>query len=146
MIYSLISQKAVKPSGHHVFVCWQVFCLFVCLFVFCLFCLFRPAPEAYGGSQARGLIRAVAASLCHSHSRSNVGPELHLRPAMGNAGSLTDWTRLGIEPATSRFLVRFRFCRTMIGSPVGGFLSYWFNFFEEIEGFLLQSFLVIYNF
>ena len=33
---------------------------------------------AYGGSQARGLIRAVAASLRHSHS--NMGSEPRLRP------------------------------------------------------------------
>ena len=37
-------------------------------------CLFRAAPVAYGGSQAR----AVAASLCQSHS--NMESEPHLRP------------------------------------------------------------------
>jgi len=47
--------------------------LFIYLFVFCLF---RAAPAAYGGSQARGLIGTVAASLHHSHARS----ELCLRP------------------------------------------------------------------
>ena len=36
-------------------------------FIF-VFCLFRAAPVAYGGSQARGLIGAIAASLHHSHS------------------------------------------------------------------------------
>ena len=46
---------------------------------------------AYGGSQARGLIGAVAKSLRHSHS---------------NAGSLTHRGRPGIEPETSWFLVR----------------------------------------
>ena len=35
------------------------------LFIY-LFLLFRAAPVAYVGSQARGLIRATAASLCHS--------------------------------------------------------------------------------
>ena len=40
------------------------------------FLLFRAAPTAYGGSQARGPIRDVAASLHLSHS--NVGSELHL--------------------------------------------------------------------
>ena len=40
---------------------------------------FRDAPVAYGGSQARGEIEAVAAGLHHSHS--NMGSELHLRPA-----------------------------------------------------------------
>ena len=33
---------------------------------------------AYGGSQARGRIGAVATSLCQSHS--NARSELHLRP------------------------------------------------------------------
>ena len=51
---------------------------FFFFFFFFFFCLFRAAPSAYGGSQARGLIRAIAASLSHSHS--NVGSELHLRP------------------------------------------------------------------
>ena len=40
--------------------------------------LFRAAPTAYGGSQARGLIRATAASLHNSHS--NAGSEPHLGP------------------------------------------------------------------
>ena len=39
-----------------------------------LFGYSKAAPAAYGGSQASGLIGAVAAGLCHSHS---------------NAGSLT---------------------------------------------------------
>ena len=33
---------------------------------------------AYGGDQARGLIRVVAAGLCHSHS--NARSEQRLRP------------------------------------------------------------------
>ena len=36
------------------------------------------APAAYGGSQARGRIGAVAAGLCQSHS--NAGSELRLQP------------------------------------------------------------------
>ena len=42
------------------------------------FFLFRAAPAAYGGPQARGQIRAAAAGLLHSHSNSV--SELHLRP------------------------------------------------------------------
>ena len=38
----------------------------------------RAAPQAYRGSQARGLIRAVAASLHQGHSNS--GSELRLHP------------------------------------------------------------------
>ena len=42
-------------------------------FFFFFFVFSRAAPVAYGDSPARGLIRAVAASLRHSHS--NVGFE-----------------------------------------------------------------------
>ena len=52
-------------------------CLFVCLFV-CLFAFSRAAPVAYGGSRARGLTGAVAASLRQSYS--NAGSELRLQP------------------------------------------------------------------
>ena len=47
-------------------------------FFFFFFAFSRAAPVAYGGSQARGLIRAVAAGLYHSHSNS--GSEPCLRP------------------------------------------------------------------
>jgi len=70
-------------------------------FFFFFFCLFRAAPMAYGGSQARGLIGAVATSLRHSHS--HMGYDLH----HSYAGSLTHWARPGIEPTTSWFLVGF---------------------------------------
>ena len=49
-------------------------------FFVCLFLLFRTALEAYGGSQARGRIGAVAAGLHHSHS--NAGSEPCLRPIL----------------------------------------------------------------
>ena len=47
-------------------------------FVLFCFCLFRAAPAAYGGSQARNQIGATAAGLHHSHS--NVGSEPRLQP------------------------------------------------------------------
>ena len=57
-------------------------------FFFCLLSFFvvvvvvvaasEAAPAAYGDSQARGLIGAVATGLRHSHS--NAGSELHLQP------------------------------------------------------------------
>ena len=39
---------------------------------FFFFCLFRAAPAAYGGSQARGQIGAVAASLHHSSEQCQI--------------------------------------------------------------------------
>ena len=57
----------------HLTVGFLIFYLFIYLYLF-----FRAAPEAYGGSQARGLIRAVATSLRQSHS--NAGSEPRLQP------------------------------------------------------------------
>ena len=50
---------------------------------------FRAAPAAYGGSQARGLIRAVAAGLHHSHS--NARSELHQDSTYPTAHASTGW-------------------------------------------------------
>ena len=46
------------------------------LFFCCFFGHFRATPTAYGGSQARGQIGGVAASLRHSHSNARSEPHL----------------------------------------------------------------------
>ena len=50
------------------------------LFLNFLFCLFRAIPVAYGSSQARSWIGAIAASLNHSHS--NATSKLRLLPTV----------------------------------------------------------------
>ena len=55
---------------------FSCFFFFVCLFFFVFFS--RAPPTAYGGSQARGLIGAIAAGLCQSHS--NMESKLHVWP------------------------------------------------------------------
>ena len=61
------------------FILFFVFCLFVFLsFVVIVVAISWAAPEAYGGSQARGLIGAVATGLRQSHS--NAGSEPRLQP------------------------------------------------------------------
>ena len=57
---------------------WRVFFFVFFCFFFCLFAFSRATPAEYGGSQARGLIRAVAAGLHHSHS--SAGSKPCLRP------------------------------------------------------------------
>ena len=47
---------------------------------FFFFYPFGAAPAAYGGSQARGLIRAVATGLCQSHSNARFEPRLQPTP------------------------------------------------------------------
>ena len=53
------------------------FIFFIFIF-FGLFAISWAAPTAYGGSRARGRIRAIAAGLCQSHS--NLGSEPRLQP------------------------------------------------------------------
>ena len=56
--------------------------LFIYLFIyFGLFAFSRTAPTV-GGSQARGLIGAVAAGLCQSHSKARSEPSLQPTPQL----------------------------------------------------------------
>ena len=57
----------------------EVFCVCVCV---CVFAISWAAPAAYGGSQARGPIRAVAASLRQSHSNEGSEPRLQSTPQL----------------------------------------------------------------
>ena len=71
------------------------------------FCLLRAAPAAYGGSQARGLIRAVAAGLRQSHSKTRSEPsvcDLHHNSRQCRILNPPNEARV---PATSWFLVGF---------------------------------------
>ena len=65
------SCPAPEPPGRTSLRCISFFFKF-------FFCLFRATPTAYGGSQARGQIRAAAASLYYSHG--NARSELNLPP------------------------------------------------------------------
>ena len=56
----------------------SMFLFYFTLLLLSLCFLFRATSTAYGGSHARGLIRATAAGLHQSHS--NLGFELHLQP------------------------------------------------------------------
>ena len=61
----------------HLLNMWFANIFFYCvvyLFIFFFPSLFRAALVAYGSSQARGKIKAVAASLCHSHSNARSEP------------------------------------------------------------------------
>ena len=53
------------------------------------FCLFRATPMAYGGSQARDGIGAVAAGLHRSQQQHKIRAVPATHTAQGNNGSLT---------------------------------------------------------
>ena len=55
---------------------------FFCFLFFCFFVFSRAPPTANGGSQAMGLIGAVAASLRQSHSNARSKPRLRPTPQL----------------------------------------------------------------
>ena len=64
--------------------------VFVFCFLFCLFAISWATPPAYGGSQARGLIGAVACQpMPEPQQRGIQAASATYATAHGNAGSLT---------------------------------------------------------
>ena len=111
--------------------------LYLLLF-FLILCPFRAAPVAYGGSQTRGLIRAVAASLCQS--RSNTRSKLCLQPTPQLTATLDHWPTekgQGLNPQShglDSFLLRHN------GNPPYFFFPY------DIILLLLCCFIFHYSF
>ena len=97
---------------------------------FFFFFFFRAATAAYGSSQAKGWIRAVATSLRHSLHQRGCGiramSTTHTT-AHSNAGSPTHWARPGIEPMSSWLLGRFISAAPQQELPV-------LDFFERESG------------
>ena len=87
------------------------------IFIF-YFLLFRAAPPAYGGSQARGPTGDTAAGLHQSHSNTRFEP--HLRPTpqftatqiLNPLSKARDRTRNLMVPS------QIRFCCTTTGTPI----------------------------
>ena len=68
----------VLPQGFYFGYSFSASSRFFFFFFFCLFAISWTTPMAYGGSQTRGRIGDVAASLHQGHS--NVGSEPRLQP------------------------------------------------------------------
>ena len=108
-----------------------------CFFLVVVVLLFRAEPVAYGGSQARGWIRAVACRptpQLQQHGMQALSATY--TTAHGNAGSPTHWSRPGIESASSWMLVRFVNHWAMTGTPQL-FFKFNFNFIREYSWFTI---------
>ena len=85
------------------------------LLVSCFFLSFflsfflRATLEAYGGSQARGWIRVVAAGLCQSHSSAGSEPHLRVTPQLTASQILNP---LSVPQPTSSWML-------------AGFINHW---------------------
>ena len=79
-----------------------------CTFFFFFFGLFRATPAAYGSSQARGWSGAVAAWPMPQTEQCQIwAGSLTYTTVHGNEGFLTHWANPGLEPASTRVLIRF---------------------------------------
>ena len=72
-------------------------------FFFFVFCLFRAVPMAYGGSQVRDLIRAVATSLRQSHS--NTGSQPCMQPTPQLTATPADPLAFKTKPNCTFFMI-----------------------------------------
>ena len=77
----LRSKVGIKAFTFQKATAQKVFYLFI-FFFFCLFTISWAIPTAYGGSQARGRIGAVATSLGQSHSNAGSEQRLRLTPQL----------------------------------------------------------------
>ena len=73
LLKSLVPFFYILQTGDHV----NIF-----FFFFCLFAFSWAALAAYGGSQARGRIGAIATSLRQSHSNTGSEPSLQPTPQL----------------------------------------------------------------
>ena len=88
LVAALVSESCLDPmpwTGLHK--CLESQCLqgqapSFSFFFFFLFFIFRATPGACGSSQARSLIRAIAAGLHHSHSNAKSKPRLQPTPQL----------------------------------------------------------------
>ena len=95
----------------------QALKLFLFLLVFFFFLLCRAAPLAYGGSQARGRIRATAASLHQSHGNartSRVCDLHHSSPQRRILNPLSETRDRTHNPVVTGWIC---FCCTTTGTP-----------------------------
>ena len=96
---------------------------------------------AYGGSQARGWIRAIATAT----AMPDLSHTATYTTAHGNPRSLTYWVRPGIETVPSWMPVRFVSAEPRWELQSNHFwLSLWSSFFRQFFLFLSFFFLILY--
>ena len=133
-LYLLISCPFICPSPFLLFFGKRKFFLFVSQFlfytyfhlyyflifiylIFFFFGLFRAVLLAYGGSQARGWIGAVA-GLYHSHSNARSKPCLQPAPELSATLDLNPLSKARDRTRTHMVPSWILFCCAMMGTPV----------------------------
>ena len=78
---------------------------------------FRASPAAYGGSQARGQIGAVASNLCHSHSKAGSNPLSNLHHRSRQRWILNPLSKARDQTCVLMDTSQIRFCWATMGTP-----------------------------
>ena len=86
-------------------------------FLFCFVHLFRAAPASCGDSQAKSLIRAVAAGLRHSHRNSGSEPNCSLPHSSWQCWILNPWSEARDRTCVLMDASQVRFCCATTGTP-----------------------------
>ena len=87
-------------------------------FFFFVFCLFRASPVAHGGSQARGLIRAVAASLPRATATPDLSCVCDLHHSSWQCWILNPLSKARDRTCNPMVPSRICFCCTMMGTLI----------------------------
>ena len=105
------------------------------IYLFTNFCLFRATPAAYGGSQAKGQIRAIAAGLHYNHC--NARPELtsgDLHHSSRQLRILNPLSEAGDQTCVLMDASQIHFHQAMMGTP--GSHLFIFGFFLLLNEFI----------
>ena len=103
-----ISFKNLYLSRQHFFMTSGIYTCALEVFISAsFFFLFSAEDEPYGGSQARGRIRATAEAYTTATAIADLRWICKLHHSIGNTVFLTHWARPRIEPTTSWILVGF---------------------------------------
>ena len=95
----------------------RTLCVPFFLFFFLSFCYFMPSPMAYGGSQARGLIRATAAGLHQSHIKAGSERVCDLHRSSQQCQILNPQSKARDQTCNLMVPSQIRFCCAMTGTP-----------------------------
>jgi len=93
--------------------------------------LFRATHAAYGGSQARGLMGATAATYTTATATRDPSCVCELHHSSQQGQIVNPLSQAGIEPAIARFLVGF-----ISPGHHGNSLFFFFFFFEFLESYV----------
>ena len=110
-----------------------------------MFWFFRAAPVAYGSSQARGLMGAIAAGLRHRHSNTDLSHVFDLHHSSWQCRTLNPLSKAEDRNLNLMVPSQVRFCCATTGIPYLRFLIAWL-ILSEIKGNICTFYISCFSF